>query len=228
MQRHRRTQGFTIFELMIVMAIMAVMLAFAAPGFNRYRQREGTKSDALMVASALRLARARAMKEGVQYILILNPAAGYTTEIAPDLPGSGTNLRAVARLVRDDDRDQVESADDTFAMNVTVPISVYSGREYDPATDPFSDALQPDDPNATLAAVEFGTTFKKLDDGETSAVGFTNRGIPFDPNVDPPAPPSGQGAYYMTDGQGAVFAVVLLPLGEVRVRTLSPVTNGWR
>jgi hypothetical protein len=170
------------------------------------------------------------MKDGVQYILFLNPdVEDYDTEIPPEFPDKGNpnyGQRTVARLVRDDNGDQLEDPNDSFAMNVTVPTGPYSGREYDPNAHGFSSYDQPDGLDGTLQDVDDGTTFPKVDG--TSAVGFSNRGIPFDPGVDPPSLPSGTGAYYMTDGQGAVFGVVLLPLGEVRVRTLSPAFDGWR
>jgi prepilin-type N-terminal cleavage/methylation domain-containing protein len=231
MQHRRETQGFTIFELMIVMAIMAVMLSFAVPSFNRYRQRENAKSDTLTIASALRAARARALKDGIPYILLLNPDVnGYTTAISPEFPDKGvTNPpeRTVARLIRDDNGSQLEDAGDTFAMNVMLETGTYAGREYNPGTDGFTTADQPDALGGTLDDVDAdGTTFPKLNG--TSAVGFSNRGIPFDLNDNPPKPPSGTGGYYITDGLGSVFGVVLLPLGEVRVRTLSPAFDGWR
>ncbi len=67
--------GFTLIEMVMVLLIIGIMTALAVPSINRYRMSEQTREGSLVVASALRAARAAALKEGVQHFLIFNPAA---------------------------------------------------------------------------------------------------------------------------------------------------------
>ncbi len=111
----RRSSGFTLLEIMIVVAIVGVMALIAIPGITRYQAVESAKSGASTVASALREARSRAMKEGVQYLVFVNPdtsAAGPSGVDYPEQFPAGEFV-TVARIVRDNDQDEAESAGTT-------------------------------------------------------------------------------------------------------------------
>ncbi|MGH1428917.1 MAG: GspH/FimT family pseudopilin [Arenicella sp.] len=55
------SRGFTIFELMIAVAVLGVLLAIAAPNFSDFIEKQKVKSDAQSVAKALSYARAEAL-----------------------------------------------------------------------------------------------------------------------------------------------------------------------
>lgn len=215
MQGLPRDRGFTLLELMIVLAIMAVVTAFAVPSFYRYRIAEEARRDAQIVASALRGARERSVREGRSYFVLFNAPASA--------PG------AVARVVQDMDNDLVETA-------IDVPQDVFFDTPQSPEVAPYGLApvnpwpnavRAPFDPSAgLLGTVAAGSSFPV--DPVTGAQGlaFTTRGIPVALSS-PAAWGSGTGAYYVTDGVRNVYAVEVGPLGEIRVRALEPQTDTW-
>jgi len=214
----RTSAGFTILELMIVLGIVGIMAAFAVPSIGRYRLREQTLESAQLVASVLRAAHAASVKDGVQLFVIFNPGA-------PSPAGT------VVRLVRDLDGDWQESVGDigtdyAFAPAtdaVIVPVGTAG------TNTPFDDSTPvPGDPSGgDLSNVVNGANFPADPNTGQPALGFGNQGVPVDLNT-PTAWGSGAGAYYVTDGSSAVYAAVIGPLGEVRVRSLNPGTGQWQ
>jgi prepilin-type N-terminal cleavage/methylation domain-containing protein len=209
-------EGFTLLELMIVIAIMGVITALTVPALWRYAVAQDARSNAHQVASALRLARERSMREGVQYVVLFGA------------PASAAG--AVARVIRDVDLDFVESAPDVandvfFRPGTSQDVTPYG---VGPQT-PFPAApLAPADPQpGNLGAVANGASFKIDPNTGVPGVGFTARGVPVD-LANPGSWGSGAGAYYVTDNVDSVYAAEVGPLGEVRVRSLSGATNDWR
>jgi len=63
---HKRTNGFTLIELMVTLAVAAILVTVAIPGFRSLIQnnRAATQSNELL--SGLMLARSEAVKRGVR------------------------------------------------------------------------------------------------------------------------------------------------------------------
>ena len=61
------TRGMTLAEIAVVLAIMGILAALAVPSFIKYLPGVKLKGDARNVASVSKLARMRAVAEGVQY-----------------------------------------------------------------------------------------------------------------------------------------------------------------
>ena len=212
----RGRDGFTVLELMIVVAMMGVILALAVPQLWRYAVAQDARDNAQVVAAALRAARTRAMREGVQYFVLFGAPASA--------PG------AVARVVQDVDLDFVESAPDTardvfFNQGTSPGVTPYGAG----AGLPFPAApLAPADPQpGLLGAVANGASFRLDPNTGALGLGFTPRGVAVD-LANPTTWGSGAGAYYVTDNSRSVYAAEVGPLGEVRVRALSGATNSWR
>ena len=55
-----KAQGFTLVELMIVVAIAAILMALAAPSFNRIIQENSTRTQASRVVTSINAARSAA------------------------------------------------------------------------------------------------------------------------------------------------------------------------
>ena len=66
-ERHR---GFTLLELMTVLAVLGVMVAFAAPNFREYKRNAALTNTANTLVSSVYRTRSEAMKEGVPAIMM--------------------------------------------------------------------------------------------------------------------------------------------------------------
>jgi prepilin-type N-terminal cleavage/methylation domain-containing protein len=212
MAKSRSTQGFTLIEMAIVLMIIGAMVAAAIPSLSRYRARESAKARVHGVASALREGRTRAMKEGRSYLVYMDMGCEYDAEIEPE-PSLGTVDCTYARVVQDTNNDGVESTGDALAINFTDGPKedfYFTPHQYDFAS---SDGV---DPSGSDKPFQQGETFALVSD--VGVVGFTPRGIPFDPTSATEFG-SGVGSYFWTDAAGGVFAVSVLPLGQVVVRS---------
>jgi type IV fimbrial biogenesis protein FimT len=67
--RLRRAQGFTILELMVVVSIVAVLAALAAPSFKDFVLGQRVKNASFDLASNLLLARSEAIKRNTNVTL---------------------------------------------------------------------------------------------------------------------------------------------------------------
>jgi len=203
---------------MIAVAIVGVMTALAVPGFTAYQLKEQTRGNTQQVATALREAHNFSIRRGRQYFALFNPPP-------PAPPGT------LVRIVQDVDADWQVSVADTTTDFGPLPATDAAVTIYSPAGGggPFpGSSLVPGDPSpGNLGTVVDGANFPIDPSTGSPAVGFTTQGIPVDLNS-PTAWGTGSGAFYMTDNRGAVYAVVVMPLGEIRVRTLDGATDQWR
>lgn len=100
MKNHRvadRDRGFTLIELMIAIAMVAVLMAIAAPSFTSFQRNAELTSTANTLFSALTGARSEAIKQG-KYALVV--------------PADGSNWTSGWVVFVDEDRDQAKSSAD--------------------------------------------------------------------------------------------------------------------
>jgi len=67
----RRSQGFTLIELILVMVLLAVVIAISAPSLSRFFRSRGLESEARRFMALTRHAQSRAVSEGVPMVLWL-------------------------------------------------------------------------------------------------------------------------------------------------------------
>jgi type IV fimbrial biogenesis protein FimT len=74
----RRHRGFTLVELLIGIAIAALLVVLALPDFRQFLANTRIRSTADSIANGLRLAQTHAIKRNARVQFILNPAVGWT------------------------------------------------------------------------------------------------------------------------------------------------------
>jgi prepilin-type N-terminal cleavage/methylation domain-containing protein len=210
MQDLRSKTGFTLIEVAIVVAIVAILAALTAPSISRYFRRQEARHHTQKIASALQDARARAIKEGNNYIVLFD----------------WNGVQGQVRLIDDDDGDWAEDA-------APPPGEAAEVIAWDPHGDPLVSTYGamagppaavrvPEDPPGAMV----GTTFPVDPVTNLPGVGFNTQGIPI-ALATPADWSSGSGSYYITDNGQTVYAVTLLPLGGVRVRVYRAGTGDW-
>ncbi len=68
-QKQPQTAGFTLVELIVVMALLATVLAVAAPSLSRFFRSRGLDSEARRFLALTRYAQSRAVSEGIPMVL---------------------------------------------------------------------------------------------------------------------------------------------------------------
>jgi prepilin-type N-terminal cleavage/methylation domain-containing protein len=77
----KKKDGFSLIEMMIVIAVLGIVLAIAAPNFTEYRNRTNLKESARDISSDLLLYKQRSVSENVRYRITFNYAGNsYTVE----------------------------------------------------------------------------------------------------------------------------------------------------
>lgn len=76
-------------EMMVTLVLMAIAMATAIPAFTRYLHGSAVRGASLDLAAHFRLARQKAVSEGVPQIVAWNETAG-THRIVSDLNENGT------------------------------------------------------------------------------------------------------------------------------------------
>ena len=85
----RSNRGFTLVEMMIVVLLMGLMLAFAVPALRKLGNSQGLKGTRDNIVSQLNLARARAISSGVKQPMHFYPGTyGWDYHLHPQ--GSAT------------------------------------------------------------------------------------------------------------------------------------------
>lgn len=78
------TRGFSLVELMIVILVMGLLTAIAAPAMGRFLQSWRLNGEAQQLATSLRLARAAAVTKNTNAVFVFDASAGEYFYIEDD------------------------------------------------------------------------------------------------------------------------------------------------
>jgi len=96
----KQAKGFSLIELIIVIAILGIVSAIAAPNFNKYRQNTNLREAARDLASDISLYRQRAVADNVSYRITFNQAANNYTVQRKTTSGSGAYADLVPAVTK--------------------------------------------------------------------------------------------------------------------------------
>ena len=138
-----RAHGFTLFEALIVIAILGVIAALAVPSISTSLSRQDTQETVTEVSGLLKEARDRAEQTGIPHIIYFLDEGACTSGLR------GT----YARVVRDNDFSYSESPGD-LTRNFSLPAEKCDVTPYGKAGEPapFPDMTLPDEDDSLLAA----------------------------------------------------------------------------
>lgn len=135
-----RQRGFSLVEMVVVMAVFAVLLAVFAPNLKAYSQRAQLEGAARIFQGEFRKARSIAVRSGRQTAIRFETSPdGPVFSLYADDNGNGVLSSEIARGI--DPR-----VDGPFALNGGAPevrVAILPGT---PAIPPERGALSPDDP----------------------------------------------------------------------------------
>lgn len=227
-RQRRNHAGFTLVELMIVVAMISALATFGAPLFSQFFDNLRLKGAARETADALRLARIEAIRTQVPHIVFLSAAAAGdppATDPAgnplPIDPATGNLAPVPVLIVRDDtDNCQIDVADPQTEIHAKA--NVAWGSAVSGGISVGTDIGLPD--HST------GSSFMTPARGPATWVVFGADGVPvaFDGACTPNwgNVGSGGGAIYLTNGRRD-YAIVMSPLGSVRVHFWQEGTATW-
>ena len=204
--------GFSLIEVVIVVALVAIISALSVPSFRRMAANQRLRDSALEVTGALSYARSEAIRTGNVHLFLFQEDAQSNT-----LPSSPI-------LVVDDGRPG--AGDQNCEIDVGEPTrrfflgdDVIFGRSD-------GSAKAPSDTGA--ASITDGSTFENATAGAATWVLFRPEGPPlaFSNGCATGGVGSGGGGIYLTNGVRDA-AVVLTPLGATHAHVWNGSTASW-
>lgn len=73
-------KGFTLIEILIVLSVIAILLVVANSMFSSFARNRNLKEAAGALMSDIKLAKQKAMSEGVAYTITINNEDSYTLQ----------------------------------------------------------------------------------------------------------------------------------------------------
>lgn len=89
----KRQSAFTLVEMMVTIAVLAIVLGIATPSFLEMLRQNTLRSQANELLGLMHYARTEAIKRRVNVSVTVTPGAGWKAEVVQ--PGTSTVLRSL-------------------------------------------------------------------------------------------------------------------------------------
>ncbi len=218
--------GFTIIEMMIVVAIVAIAAAFAVPSWQRMNDNIRLRAAARGAAQTFGYAREQSIRTERRHLVFF--------QLGPAVDGCGNALPAPLLVLDDANGDCcIDAGEPSWTPEEIAQPAVQATAFWG-----VTNAAAPVPEDSGRGAFASGSTFTTPLGAATSVVGFRPDGIPIAMGAGcAPAPQqlgSGGGGIYFTNGRAGLnaaerrdLAVVLSPLGTTKVYQWNAAAGVW-
>lgn len=219
--KHRAQRGFSLIELMLVIAIVGIAAALTLPSWDRMQSNNRAKATARMIANAFQTARTQAMLAEEQHLVMWGAAA-------VDACGTGLQLPSPISILADADGDCCIDAGESLLSVSANPTRDFAGLNWGVT---FATASVPEDTGR--GAHTTGSSFSDALGTQTHWIAFRNDGIPvgLSSACTLGQVGTGGGGVYLTNGGTTSgerdYAVVLTSLGAPKVYSWDASNNAW-
>lgn len=232
----RGARGFTLIEVVIVIAIIGIVSALTLPNVDRYMESTRARAAAKSVADAFTFARAQAIRSGANHVVFfsIRPATpgnplrdlnGNAGDVLGNMLTDASGNPAPILVLNDGAPGSANQNCVIDAGEETVTFEAQQGVGWG-FNAPAAAQTPPDEEDATIPST--GTSFKTPDGLQTTWVMFRPDGVPvaIDAACTAGRLGTGGGSIYLWS-QNRDFAITLSPLGGVRVHVWNASTGGW-
>ena len=216
----RSNQGFTLVEMMIIVAIVGIAAAVTVPEFTNLRTNGRAKATARMISNAFQSARAEAILTERTHVVMWSAVAA-TDACGTALPNP--------LVILDDSVTQncCIDAGETVVSVSTDPTEEFAGLNWGVT---FAGAAVPEDRGG--GAFTTGSSFTDQFGVQTHWVAFRNDGVPvgFTAACNTGQVGTGAGGVYLTNGGSGGerdYAVILSALGAPKVYSWNAASGAW-
>ena len=91
LHKRHKLNGFTLVELMVTVAIVAILMAIGAPQLRGFLQKQQVAADVESLTSAIHMARSEALKRSGRVSICALSATAYTGNVGPQCATNGAN-----------------------------------------------------------------------------------------------------------------------------------------
>ena len=218
--KQRAIRGFTLTEVMVVLAIIGVTTALTVPAWQRMQTNSRAKVTARMIANAFQAARAQAIMTEEQHVVMWTAVAAVDACNNP-LPGPVV-------ILDDANGNCCIDAGETVINVSPNPNTDFRGLNWGVT---FATARVPQDGGAGVHTT--GSSFSDPQGVQTNWVAFRNDGVPvgFTNACALGQVGTGAGGIYLTNGNAGQgerdYAVLLSALGVPKLYSWDSAANGW-
>jgi prepilin-type N-terminal cleavage/methylation domain-containing protein len=217
---HRHRAAFTLFEMMIVVAIIGIIAAAALPAFVQYQRNQAMRAVMRDAAGYFGHAKSLAMAENRPHIVFFNTGNDNCTNPITDSSGNPVPIL----VIDDGDGDCCIDAGERVDW-LRVPPLIQADVNWGVTA---ASSRAPGDVGAGPSWATTGTSFTRPSGTVAHGVLFRTDGVPvtYSPTCAAGTTGSGGGALYVTNTQRD-YALVLSPLGAASIERWNPTTSAW-